>query len=1149
MHDKVFTMAIAARGGASSGDVAMHFRYFLAASAAALAVSSAMTAPVAAQETTSSIRGTVTSGGSPVAGATVVIVNTATGAKSTATTSASGGFSASGLRAGDSYTVSVSAPGYVPAQVTDVVTVVSQAYELPIAVDAEGEGANAPIVVTASRLQGAKSISQGPSTVLTAAQIATVASVNRDIRDLMRRDPFARLDDTPGGGRAVSFAGQNARYNKFSVDGVAITDSFGLNPDGMPSRRSPIPIDAIGQFQAKVAPYDVREGNFQGGSINIVLRSGSNDFQGTGFYAYSADELNGKKTKAGPGVPTGKVTLPNYTYKNYGAQISGPIIKDTLFFMVAGERLRASQPIPEGSAENNAGTAIPTLSQAQVDQVSQIAQSRYGYDTGGIVNTNGDKDDRVVAKLDWNASDTQRASVTYTYAKDSIVLGQNNFTTVPYGLGLASNAYIQANVLHTGVFQLNSEWSDTFSTEARAFYKDYKRIQDPLLGRGFAQMQVCTAPTSDRTSTGAAATANIDCPSTNAVVSFGPDVSRHTNALRVKSYGGLLQGSIKAGDHDIKVFAEFQDVKVFNAFLQRTAGDYYFDSIEDFVAGNAQRFRYGNAVPSTNPDDAAAQFRYQGYTFGIQDDWRVNDQLVVNAGARYDLYGGDSRPALNVNFVNRYGYPNTKFVSGLGVFQPRFGFTWKPNNELTVRGGAGVFAGGTPDVYVSNSFSNTGFLTNAIEIRQGNDGNYTGGGANNTTGAAIMTNVDGTAIPSAANQLLTNVTASANAPTNALAKDFKLPSQWRLTLSVDWEPAELGALGSGWSFGADVLYSKVRDQVYFTDARVRANGLTTPDGRPRYTPITSFGDTNSDIILTNSSKGRSYVAIARVRKAFDFGLDTGVSYTWQDIKDQNPATSSTAGSNYAAGVSLDPNGPAYGVSNDEVTHAIKFDATFSRAFFGDYKTTLAIFGESRSGKPFSYSFRDAATRSTVFGTIGTGTRYLLYVPTGLDDPKVSFANANDAALFDDFVESSGLAKFRGRIAPRNAFRSAWITKVDLHFSQELPTFVGDSRFTLFADVENFTNLLNKKWGQIREYAFPYTPAPVTVQCLTTPVPTGTAATGGQVAANAGQTCAQYRYAANQTVTVDGVRQFAKPTDTIYARQSLYTIRVGARISF
>ena len=1148
-------------------------RFLLGCAVGALASNAAY-----AQETTSSIRGTVTSAGTPVANATVIATHVPSGTRSTSTTDASGAFSMSGLRPGGPYTIAVTAAGYGPYTVTDIDTIVAQAYDLPIELTAAAPESNTPeIVVNATRLPGARTVSQGPATVLTSRDIANVATVNRDIRDLSRRDPFARLDDSPTGGRAISFAGQNARYNRFSVDGVPITDNFGLNTDGLPSRRSPIPLDAIGQFQAKVAPYDVREGNFQGGAINIILRSGGNNFQGTGFYAYSSDELTGDRTKPGPGVPTGKVTLPNFTYKNYGAELSGPIIKDRVFFMIAGERVRAGQPIPEGPSDNNAGIAISSISQAQVDQIDTIAKSKYGYDTGGVLNTNGDKDDRVVGKIDANLSDTQRLSLTGTYAKDAINLGVNNFTNTPQGLSLASNDYVQGNRLYTGVAQLNSEWSDEFSTEVRGFYKDYVRIQTPVLGTGFAQFQVCVAPTSDRLllngqpvaagTPGAApnsvAAASISCPTGS--VYFGPDISRQTNQLTSKTWGGLVQAQLNRNDHNLRIFADIQRTKVFNSFLQRSSGDYYFDSIADFAAGNAQRLRYGNAIPSLVPDDAAAKFQYMAYTFGIQDTWRINSLLTLSYGARYDLYGGHSQAALSPSFLARYGFANNAYLSGRGVFQPRIGFDFKPAPRLSVRGGVGIFSGGTPDVYVSNSFSNTGVLTNAIDVQQLNSGAYTGtsGGLPAGAGAAILTNVNGATIPSAANAYLTqisgNVATNTNSTStvNALDPHFKIPSQWRATLSTDYK-ADLGPLGDGWEFGADLFYSRVRNQVYFTDLRVRPNGLTTPDGRPRYNPVTltaaglpNYADTFSDIYLTNTGKGRSYIGVARIRKSFDFGLEAGGSFVYEDIKDQAPATSSTAGSNYLNGAFVDPNNVAYGTSNDEVKYNFKYDITFDHAFFRDYKTTVALFGETRIGRPFSYTFFDVNARSAVFGTIGStsgsaGYRYLLYVPTGVSDPNVSFNTTANAAAFDAFVNSSGLGKYRGKVAPRNAFNSKWFTRFDLHLAQEVPTFVGRSRFTVFADVENLTNLINKKWGQIREYVFPYTIAPVKVQCLTQAVATGTTPTAAQVAANAGQACVQYRYTPNNT---DTAGNFVPPSDTIYSRQSLYTIRVGVKFSF
>ncbi|PZO88392.1 MAG: TonB-dependent receptor [Sphingomonas sanxanigenens] len=1114
----------------------MKNRLFIGAAVAALIAPAA----IHAQETTSSIRGFVTSGGAAVAGATVTVTHVPSGTRSVTTTNNDGSFTLSGLRIGGPYTVDISAPGYANTQVTDITTNIGQAYDVPVELAAEG---GEDIVVTATSLKGAGSISEGPATILNANKIAQIATVNRDIRDLMRRDPFARLDDTPSGGRAVSFAGQNARFNRFSVDGVAITDNFGLNPDGLPSRRSPIPLDAIGEFQTKVAPYDVREGNFQGGAINIVLKSGTNDFHGTGFFAYSSDNLSGDRTKAGPGVPTGRVTLPNYTYKNFGAELSGPIIKDKLFFMISGERLRASKPIAEGPGDNNAGTAIPGLTEAQVDNVVAIAKSRYNYDAGEVLKTNGDRDDRLVGKIDANLSDTQRLSLTGTYAKDSIYL-LNNTSAATSGpqLGLSSNAYKQGNQLYTGVAQLNSDWSDNFSTEVRGFYKYYKRIQDPLMGRGFAQMRVCAAPTSDRATgtnpTGSdKSTACGTDPSGNIypVISIGPDNSRQTNALHTNTFGGSFQARLTMGDHQFRAFAEYSNVKIFNAFLQNTSGNYYFDSIADFQAGNAQSVAYQNAIPSLNPDEAAARFKYQSYTFGLQDNWRLTDTLNVSYGVRYDLYGGQSRAAFNQNFFNRYGFVNNAFLDGRSLFQPRFGFDWKPTSRLTVRGGGGIFGGGAPDVYVSNSFSNTGILTNTVSILQLNNSSYSVPGGTQAVGSGSLTNVNGFTIPSVLNAYLQNASVATASTTNALDPHFKIPSQWRATLSADYV-ADLGPLGDKWRFGADLLYSSVRNQVLFTDLRsVPIAGSLTPDGRQRYTGLLGFSDRNSDYYLTNTKLGRSYIAVARIGKSWDFGLDANASFTYQDVTDQAPATSSTASSNYGNGAFLDANQAAYGTSNDEVKYAFKYDLTFDHAFFGDNKTTISLFGETRIGRPFSYTFNDVTSRSSVFGTVGSGARYLLYVPTIGGDPRVSYDSAATQAAFENFIKASGLSKYQGKIAPRNAFNSKWFTRLDLHVAQEIPTGLGHSKLQIFADIENFTNLINKNWGQIREYSFPYTFSPVRVACLTT---AGNANGAGTVATNTSQACAQYRYS-----------NYSKPSDTIYASQSLYSIRIGARFTF
>lgn len=1121
-----------------------HLKLFLAAGVASIGMTAVMVTPVHAQETTSTIRGSVTSDGAAVAGAQIKVTHVPTGTVSTATTDSSGGFSTSGLRVGGPYTVEVTAPGYATATVTDIQTAVGQTFALPVELAAEG---GEEIVVTAARVKGAGNISAGPAHVMTAADISKVASVNRDIRDLAARDPFATLDTSQTTGRQVSFAGQNPRFNRFTVDGVPITDSFGLNPDALPSRRGPVPLDSIGQFETKVAPYDIREGFFQGGVSNAILKSGTNEFHGTAFFTFSSDELVGKKTKPYILNQTGRIVQPNFTSKDFGAEISGPIIKDRLFFMVAAERVRAARPVAFGTQEDNAGTPVIGAFDADLARIQQIAQDRYGFDPGGILRSDGDKDDRVVAKLDANISDTQRVSLTGLYTKDELNVST---TTGTRDLGLESNAYRKPNEMKAGIVNWNAEWSDQFSTETRALYKTYDSGQFPLMGRT-AQMAVCAAPTSDRSGNGTSTTtaASLVCPTGTPQFIMGAGGPSQSNVLKIKTWGGSVSAKLKAGDHNFRLLAEWNHTKSFNMFVNPSAGSYYFDSIADFQAGNAQSFSYNNAA-SLDPADAAASFAYDAYTFGIQDDWRVNSALSVGLGVRYDLFGMNSRPAVNPNFFPRYGFSNASNISGIGLLQPRFGFTYKPTPRLTIRGGGGIFGGGSPDVYIGNSFSNTGVINTSISARQTDGGIFQLNGAANANAGSILSNPSFTEIPAAAdaavitaaNGLSTNPNATTSI--NAIDPDFKAPNQFRATLSADYD-ADLGPLGDGWRFGADLLYSKVRQQVIVTDLRsVAIPGSFTPDGRQRYQNLIlgtngqPLNDTGQDLLLTNTDYGRSWIGVLRAEKSWDWGLTVGGAYTYQDVRDAGALTSSQAGSIYGNGANYDANFGGRGHANDEVRWAFRYNVSFERAFFGDYKTRIDIFGTTRAGSPYSYTMQDlSGARSGTFGTAGSALRYLFYVPTGIDDPLVTYAPtvvngtttltaAQAAERIDDIIESSGLSKYRGKIAPRNAFRSKAFTRIDLHVEQEFPLPLG-TRFSLFADVENFTNLLKSSWGQQLRSSFPFRKVVAKVSCV----------------AAGGNACAQYRYQepssntvlADELVTTNG--------------SSLYAIRVGARISF
>lgn len=1090
----------------------------------------ALIAPIhaMAQETTSVIRGTVTSGGAPVAGAEVVVTNVPSGTTSTTTTAADGSFNASGLRVGGPFTVEVrSAQG--TTQVTDIFTVVGQPYDLPIELaDAAGGG---DIVVTASSIAGAGTIASGPRTVLTQRDISKVASVNRDVRDLARRDPLAQLDLSNT--RAVSFAGVNPRFNRFTIGGVQVGDNFGLNVDSNPTARGPVPFDAIGQFSVSIAPSDIRQGNFQGGAIDTVLLSGTNDFHGTGFYSQSTDNIQGDR------IGSNRQVVPDYKSETYGATLRGPIISDKLFFMVSAERNTDPRPFSVSQLSQ-----IPNLSQGLIDQVSGIAQSVYNYDAGDFLTINNQKDEKIVGRIDWNITDGHRFSLSYINAYESSTVGNNTSqsATTP-SLGLSSNGYQRETLLRAGIAQLNSDWTDRLSTEARFLYKATETAQTPLNGLGFAQFRVCTDATSINSGSNSATTCGVGAP----IIAFGPDNSRQANDLYFDTWGGSILTRYTAGAHEVRLLAEYNRNRSYNLFLQNAAGNYYFDSIADFQNRNASQFSYQNAL-SLNLQDSAADFVYDQWTFGLQDTWDITDRFDVTIGARMDLYGMRSAVPLNQAYLARYGFTNTKTYKGLSNFQPRFSFNWRPVDGLRVRGGVSVFGGGSPDIYLANSFSNTGVTTSAINnLTRATTGaggaaatcNAPFTGANAAVCTAALNGVTGTTIPAAVTgYIATNTSGQALAPTSSLAQDFAPPSVTKFNLSADYDLF-------GFTFGADYLYTMTNEGVSFTDLRSRVVG-TLPDGRPRYTFVptpgaTTTADNNGDYLIYNDGRGRSHIAVARINKEFDFGLSLGGSYAWQNVKDVSPATSSTPGSLYSNAAKADPNFPAYGRGNDETTWRYTYNIGFDRAFFGDYRTVVQLFGETRAGRRYSFTMADtvSGSRSPVFGTIGNNNAYLLYVPTGLDDAKVSYDSTATRDSLNTLIGNTALEKYRGRIAARNIARNRAFTRIDLHLEQEIPTFVGNSRITLFGDIENLPNLLNKDWGGLRQFGFPYTGDVVRVQCLQAPVATGTTPTAAQISNSAATPCAQYRYSTFRDVNEQAVN----------FNNSLYLIRLGARFTF
>lgn len=1111
-----------------------------------------------AQETTSAIRGEVISEtGAPVAGANVSVTHTPTGTVIQDVTNAEGIVDARGLRVGGPYTIEVTANGFESRSFDNVFLTVGEPLRFTIDLFSVGSG----VTVTASRPTSAAA-GVGSSTLLNRDAIDAVVSVNRDIRDLARRDPLVTQNARGDGG--ISIAGSNPRTNRITIDGGQAQDDFGLNTGGFPTRRGPVSIDAIEQFAVEAVPFDVENGDFLGGAINVVLAQGENDFSGSVFVNYLNEGLGGTRLGTQGNLFNGTTQVrQRITQENWGGTFRGPILKDRLFFALSYETfessdLTATGPAGLGFGGNITGPTGSAMTQAQIDAVTNVFRTTYGstFPVGSIPLSQPITDEKYTARLDWNITDNHRASLTYRSAESGLIQRTNLGGT---SAGLSSQWYLTGEEDQAISLQLNSDWTPNFSTEVRILSRDYTRLQEPPSGQTFADIRVCSTATSLDTS-GTAAEQLLNCRNgaTNvAVVRFGPDQFRHANFLETGNRQAQFSGEYELNNHVIKAGVQWQREEVFNLFVPQSDGVYYFDSIADFTAGRSNELVYRNAL-SGRPTDAAADFVYDVFSTFLQDTWYVNDRLTVTGGFRWDVYTGSDSPVLNTSFRNRYGFTNQQSYDGLDVFMPRFSFDYDLTDAVEITGGIGLFSGGLPGVFLSNSFSNTGAIDNSIRIIRNADGTFS-----ETTGAAGFTQAIGaaalnvpvnstfgqaSAFPAAVQSFLAGVGASPTAETNSLSPTFEVPSQWKANVSLKWEDAF-----RGWDLGTDLVVVREQQGLAFRDLRaqplIRGGVLQrTPDGRIRYdglstaqraavTGVTSTNPgTNRDIQAfnpENALNGYNYALALSAANEWESGLSVGVAYTQQRIEEYSSGArfSSTASSLYGGQFAdRDPNRAAIGRGQEEIENAFKVDLGFRRNFIADLETRFTLFGEWRSGRPVTPTMNAGSGRNATFG-VNRGSQ-IAYIP-GVNDPRVVYDSSATQASVDAIIQRFGLP--RGQIADRGAFNNPDIAQADFQFSQELPGLLSGHRTVFQIDVQNVLNLLNDEWGLVEEWGESVNL--FDVSC---------AGVDGVADADGVATCETYRVSAPNTDLLRRDRNFGK---AVNPSESLWFAQVSLRYKF
>lgn len=1003
-----------------------------------------------AQVTTSSMSGTVTdANGDALPGATVLATHMPTGTKYGVITRSNGRYNIPNLRIGGPYKVEATFVGF-EAQV-------KQGYMLTLGknqtVNFEMKESATVLedVVVTSGSEEINSDRTGAATVISNDQLIKIPTISRSAADIYKITPSADGN---------SFGGRNDQFNNFSLDGSIFNNPFGLDaatPGGQ-SNAQPISLDAIDQIQVSLAPYDVTQAGFTGAAVNAVTKSGTNTFKGTAFAFYRNQDLTGSK------VGGSDIFVPDLNQFQAGFSVGGPIIKDKLFFFANFELERREDLGTNFVAARPGitGDNVSRISATDLNAVSDILRSRYGYETGAYEGYTHDTDNQKgILKLDWNIN--QKHSLTATYNFLDAFREQNAH---PFALGrrgpdavtlqFFNSGYRINNKIHSGIVELRSLLSNKFSNKLQVGYTKFQDNRDPFSD---------PFPVINILQTGARA------------IIAGHEPFSINNVLDQSVFQFTDNFEIYTGDHTITIgtsFEKFQFDNSFNLGVYEPFGVPYpggtfsngFFSTADFLAFvNAgsldpivDHARTTFADNEANNTWALAETNVGQLALYVQDKWAINDRMTLTYGLRVDkplFFDTDEKIQENIDrkgglldpangiFAGTYApgviyydennepvqFDHTVLPTDKLLWSPRVGFNWDVNGDQTfqLRGGTGLFTGRFPFVWLGNQVANPDFF--------------------------FYTVTD---------------------------PNFQFPQVWRSNIGYD------RTFGDGWFVTTDLIYTKDINAMM-----VRNFGLRTPNGflsgvdnRAYYLQtdksIDPFGGVGQNAyVFTSENAGRSINWTIEVKKNFNNGIYATLGYNYLDAKDISSIEAEISGDAFERNAAVNNVNTAT-LSPSLYGNKHRFVATANKAFEygGKWKTTISIFAEYAQGGRYSYTYAGDANGD------GSVVNDLIYVPhadelfdyTFIGDP---ILQGIQRSAFNNYINQDPyLSGRRGEYAERNAALSPWYGRWDLRVLQDYAIANGKTvQFSL--DILNVGNLISSDWG-VRENPLSVQPISIAV---------------------------------------------------------------------
>lgn len=1012
-----------------------------------------------AQVTTSSANGKIVdSKGEPLPGATVQFQYVPTNTNFGVATNADGRFVLVNLPPGGPYTVTISFIGYQTETRNDVSLKLGEVFSLNTTLRDEAQQLSDVVVVGVATEVTEKT---GTGTSVNKIQLQTLPTLSRSFSDFTRLTPQSSNN---------SFAGTNFRYNNITLDGAINNDAIGFSPSlggisgtanqpGSSTRTNSFSLDAIQEVQVQIAPYDVTLGNFTGGSINAVSRSGSNTVTGS-VYMFGRNAAITGKYKGDDKVGDGSI---NSSYSDYqaGFRLGMPLIKDKLFWFTNEEITHSQVPVffPAGAPNYFMTTDIANQI---INKLANLPVSQYnptgGYDPGATTDYSiYSKSSKFFNRFDWVINTNHQLTVR----NNTVISEATNLERSTNEFQFGNYDFLQKNTNVSTVLELKSRVGNAASNSLIVGYTDIKDTRTPLGNSIFPQIQINGIGSGH--------------------VLLGSNREAGIFNMRQKTFEVTDNFKFFTGNHAFTIGTHNEFYNIDYNFINSWNGRYDYPSLAAFLADNPSRMR---AIynPTDNTRDAnlsssPAKFNIALLSFYAQDELAVTDKLRVTLGLRGDMTslpngpvsaGQANFPANPANYGTTYTYDTPVPQIGNSYFgnlivSPRFGFNYdvKGDQSIILRGGTGIFTGRIPFAWFGYAFYNNGVSFGAMDLNP----------------------------PAAGTQIPTDPTqyknfAAANGSKNRseldiLDKNFQMPRMWRSNIAVDMK------LGSGYNLTLEALYTKTIKDVQIKQINLKDSAYYAPydveKQQPLYlTSTTATGTANrvsnnfsSVYLITNTSQGSRYQLTAKLTKEYSFGMSIMAAYTYGQSKDILNGIRNSPESGWQLNQALNPNNPALAYSNFDIRHRIVSSVQYKKAWTPGSVSYISLIYTSQSGSPFSY----AITSSNSLTRNGQQVD-LPFIPSSQDqitlvdrvnaDGSITSA-AQEYQEFDKFIKSDPyLSTHRGQFAERNGARTPWNNQLDLRLMHDFSLGKGPKKNTIQVsfDIINLSNLLNKDWGVV-----------------------------------------------------------------------------------